>query len=113
MPTRTARVSPRTLPSEFGDSSNERLILAAVAKRNVRRARVQGRAPEAAPPSPPARTALLQSRQFWLGVLAAACVLIPLAIVGVVLAGADDSPERAALSPTPTPDVAKQAEQMS
>jgi len=48
-----------------------------MAKRSVKKARQ--RAP-AAPPSPSSR------RQFWLGVLAAAAVLVPLAVVGVVLA---------------------------
>jgi hypothetical protein len=57
-----------------------------VAKRSVKKAR--RRPPEAAPPAPPSR------RQFWLGVLVAALVLIPLAAVGVVIAsGSDETPQ--------------------
>jgi hypothetical protein len=60
-----------------------------VAKRSVKRARQRegnGRRPEpaAARPARPGRS------QFWLGVLVAAAVLIPLGVVGVVLASGDD-----------------------
>jgi len=57
-----------------------------VAKRSVKKARQ--RPPEPAPAAPPSR------RQFWLGVLVAALVLIPLAAVGVVIAsGSDETPQ--------------------
>jgi hypothetical protein len=78
-----------------------------VAKRKVRQARIRGRAPS--PPNPPAKpasTSASSSRQFWLGVLAAACILIPLAVVGILVAsGGDDGPstEQAARSQTPEP----------
>jgi hypothetical protein len=56
-----------------------------VAKRSVKKARQ--REPVPAPAEPPGR------RQFWLGVLVAAAVLIPLAIVGVIVApGGDEAP---------------------
>jgi hypothetical protein len=79
-----------------------------VAKRKVRQARVQGRAPGPPAPTPPAKptgTSTFSSRQFWLGVLAAACILIPLAVVGALVAGGDDAPstEQAARSQTPEP----------
>jgi hypothetical protein len=57
-----------------------------VAKRSVKKAR--RRPPEPAPAASPSR------RQFWLGVLVAALVLIPLAAVGVVIAsGSDETPQ--------------------
>jgi hypothetical protein len=57
-----------------------------MAKRSVKKARQRT---EAAP----APTAAVSRRQFWLGVLVAATVLIPLGIVGVVLAsGGDETP---------------------
>ena len=60
-----------------------------MAKRSVKKARQREPAP--APAAPPSR------RQFWLGVLVAAAVLIPLGIVGVVLAsGGDDPPAQTA-----------------
>jgi hypothetical protein len=86
-------------------------ILALVAKRNVRRARVQGRTtdtPAASPP--PARPTTFRSRHFWLGVVAAACVLIPVAIAGVLLAresagsGSTEQAARSRQTPEPTPE---------
>jgi hypothetical protein len=60
-----------------------------VAKRSVKRARqrddANGRRAE--PARPPSRGG---DRQFWLGVLAAAAILIPLGVVAVVLASGDD-----------------------
>jgi hypothetical protein len=67
-----------------------------VAKRSVKRARQResnGRG--AAPPPPPARPS---TRLFWLGVLAAAAILIPAGVVAVVLAAGDDEPAPAAAS---------------
>jgi hypothetical protein len=56
-----------------------------VAKRSVKRAR-QREGSESRPAPPPRPSA----RQFWLGVLVAAGILIPLGVVGVVLASGDD-----------------------
>jgi hypothetical protein len=58
-----------------------------VAKRSVKRARqreTSGRRPE---PAPATRAG---GRSFWLGVLAAAAILIPVGVVAVVLASGDD-----------------------
>jgi hypothetical protein len=81
--------------------------LAPVAKRKVRQARSQGRVPGPPAPSPkPTGGSTFSTRQFWLGVLAAACVLIPLAVVGVLVAGRGDdagSTGLAARSQTPEP----------
>ena len=80
-----------------------------MAKRSTRREREQGRQP--APPPPPTG---LNSRQFWLGALIAACVLVPLGIVAVLLAGGDDSPASvtASASPTPTPTAVSEQERL-
>ena len=81
-----------------------------MAKRSTRRAREQGRQPAPPPPPPPGRG----SRQFWLGVLVAACVLVPLGIVAVLLAGGDESPTpvTASASPTPTPTAVSEQERL-
>ena len=61
-----------------------------MAKRSVRKARQHqqnGAArPEATPAAPASR------RQFWLGMLAAAVVLVPAAVVGIVIASGSDEP---------------------
>ncbi len=77
-----------------------------MAKRSARREREQGRQP--APPPPPTG---LMSRQFGLGALVAACVLVPLAIVGVLLAGGDEPPAPATVSASATPTPAAESEQ--
>jgi hypothetical protein len=79
----------------------------AVAKRSDRRVRRQGveggttaPPPRAAEPAPAAYT----TRQFWLGVLAAACLLVPVAIAAAALAGGGDgsgSSGRGAAAATP------------
>jgi hypothetical protein len=56
-----------------------------VAKRSVKKAR-QRQSPAAEPTAPPSR------RQFWLGALLAAAVLVPLAVAGVVIASGSDDP---------------------
>jgi hypothetical protein len=78
-----------------------------VAKRSVKRARqreegANGRraAPAAAPPGP-------GRRQFWLGMLVAAAVLIPLGVVAVVLASGDDEAPASA-----TDEVQTEAERL-
>jgi len=61
-----------------------------VAKRSVKKARQQrpqgSAGSQAAPPQP-------SRRQFWLGVLVAAAVLIPVAVVGVVIAAGGSEPQ--------------------
>jgi hypothetical protein len=57
-----------------------------VAKRSVKKARQQQRHA----PARPAPAASPSRRLFWIGVLAAAVVLIPLAVVGVVIASGGD-----------------------
>lgn len=78
-----------------GDASR----LAAIAKRSVKRAREQGRPAPSTPP-PASRGSTFRSREFWLGALAAACLLVPVAIVAAVLATRDDS------QPTPSTGAA-------
>ena len=77
----------------FGVSSDEYLYSAPVAKRSVKRAREQGRAPKADPrataSSAPRPQASPGRRQFWLGALAAAALLIPCALLAIVLVGGD------------------------
>jgi len=63
-----------------------------VAKRSVKKARRQG-TPAAAPAAAPSR------RQFWLGVLVTAAVLVPVAIAGVLIASGSDAPAKDATSP--------------
>jgi hypothetical protein len=59
-----------------------------MAKRSVKKARQRTPAGPPAPASPPSL------RQFWIGVVVAAAVLVPLAVVGVVIAsGGDEQPE--------------------
>jgi hypothetical protein len=79
-----------------------------VAKRSDRRARRQASAAGGTAPAPRAsepEAAVYRTRQFWLGALAAACLLVPVAIAAAALAGSgDDSPsasERAAAAATP------------
>ena len=63
-----------------------------MAKRSVKKARQREHGatrPAATPVASPSR------RQFWLGTLAAAVVLIPLAVVGVVIASGGDTPSDA------------------
>jgi hypothetical protein len=62
-----------------------------VAKRSVKKAR-QGR-PEPDRPAAPQRG---PGRSFWLGVLAAAALLVPLGVAGVVVASSGDDPAPAA-----------------
>src|SRR5215212_8803929 len=85
-----------------------------VAKGNAQRARSQRRT--AAPPPPPPRPSTLRTRQFWLGVLAAAALLIPLGVIGVVLAGNGDAPsvpaQPATASPTTDPAVEAETERL-
>jgi hypothetical protein len=71
-----------------------------VAKSSVKRARRQR---EQAPPAPPAASPAYRNRTFWLGALAAAAVLIPLAIVAVAISasGDDESPAGAAATEDP------------
>ncbi len=89
-----------------------------MAKRSVRRARRQGvttgdhalstRTLE------PARPAF-RTRHFWLGALAAACLLIPVAVLAAVLASGDEAQptaERAAATPTPDPSVEREIERL-
>src|SRR5262249_20767042 len=64
--------------------------------------------PNAAESAPPPTT--LKSRQFWLGALAAACLLVPAGVIGVVLASGSEDPAASggALTSavkTPTPDA--------
>jgi hypothetical protein len=56
-----------------------------VAKRSVKKARQREGAQPQPAQAPPSR------RQFWIGAAVAAAVLIPLAVVGVVIASGDDS----------------------
>jgi hypothetical protein len=58
-----------------------------VAKRSVRKARQQAAPAAPEPAQAPSR------RQFWLGVLVAAVVLVPLGVIGIVIASADDDAE--------------------
>jgi hypothetical protein len=69
-----------------------------VAKRSVRRARQRERQRGEEEPQPhPVTPAGLRTRPFWLGALAAATLLIPLAILAVVITGGgDDKPPAAA-----------------
>ena len=65
-----------------------------MAKRSVKKARQQG-----APAEPPPRQEAPR-RQFWIGVVVAAAILIPLGTVGVVIAsGSDDPPPAGATDP--------------
>ncbi|HWK25959.1 MAG TPA: hypothetical protein VNS09_05310 [Solirubrobacter sp.] len=75
-----------------------------MAKRSVRRAREQGRPAPAPEPS-----AGGGARQFWLGALAAACVLIPLAVVAVFLAAQNDAAAPEAVAVTVTPSASEEA----
>jgi hypothetical protein len=83
-----------------------------MAKRSVKRERARGAAPQPPPPEPegPSR------RQFWLGVLVAAAVLIPLAVVGIVLAASGDEegggPPAAAATPVATPTAPPSTEEL-
>jgi hypothetical protein len=66
-------------------------MLLAVAKRTVRRARQRERERGGEEPRPrPATPAGYRTRPFWLGALAAAALLIPLAILAVVVTGGGD-----------------------
>jgi hypothetical protein len=69
-----------------------------VAKRTVKRARQRERHREQAPPPQPAAAPAYRNRTFWLGVLATAAVLIPLAVLAVVVSenGDEGSPTGAA-----------------
>jgi len=84
----------------------------AVAKRSDRRARRQagGAAPPRAPEPAPAA---YRTRQFWLGVLAAACLLVPVAVAAAAIAGGgdDDAPGAAATAEAPeSPEAAARRE---
>jgi hypothetical protein len=68
-----------------------------------------------ASPPPADRPSTLRTRQFWFGVLLAACVLIPLAVAGVLMAGdsADRGPtEQAVRSLTPEPTVESEQQRL-
>jgi hypothetical protein len=87
-----------------------------MAKRSVRRARLQARAPAkpAAEPAKPARG----RRQFWLGVLAASCLLVPVAAVAAVIArdgdgGGDPVPAAVQATATPTPSEVERLQEIS
>jgi hypothetical protein len=97
----------------FACSSVGHTYTCRVAKRSTRRAREQERTSRPAPPPAPAPPPTFKSRQFWLGVAAAACLLIPVAIVAAVLASGDDvqTPGRAAA--TVTPSASEQAEALA
>jgi hypothetical protein len=58
-----------------------------MAKRSVKKARQRQ---PAGPPAPP-QSAAASRRPFWLGVIVAAVVLIPIAVVGVVIASGSDA----------------------
>jgi hypothetical protein len=77
----------------------------AVAKRSDRRTRRQAAAAPAPPPqtdAQPADQPAFRTRQFWLGVLAAACLLVPVAVAAAALAGGgDDDPQAAATAAAP------------
>ena len=85
-----------------------------MAKRSDRRARRQGAAPgataapvKAAEPAP----AAYRTRQFWLGVLAAACLLVPVAVVAAAIAGGGDGePGTAAVATPESPEQAAKRE---
>ena len=72
-----------------------------MAKRSVKKARQQAAPAEAPPGQEPSR------RQFWIGVVVAAAILIPLGAVGVVIASGSDDPPAAAVT---DPDAEFQAE---
>jgi hypothetical protein len=73
-----------------------------VAKRSVKRARQRERdRGKEARPQPAAARAKLPNRSFWLGALAAAALLIPLAGVALTAAGDDESPASTASSQDP------------
>jgi hypothetical protein len=73
-----------------------------VAKRSVRRARQRERQPGGEEPHPqPVTSAAHRTRPFWLGVLATAALLIPLAVLVVVITdgGDEDAPAAATTMP--------------
>jgi hypothetical protein len=85
-----------------------------MAKRSTRRQRERASRP--APSSEPGAPA--SKRQFWIGVLVAAVVLIPLAVVGIVIASgdSDEQPLETAseqVEPTPTVDERSEAERLA
>jgi hypothetical protein len=89
-----------------------------MAKRSVRRerAREQHGTPKQSPSRPPAPAeshGTLRSRQFWLGVLAAACLLVPAAVLAVVLvSGGDSNGAAATSSATVTPSPSEEAKKL-
>jgi hypothetical protein len=73
-----------------------------VAKRSDRRARRQAGGAAPPPTAHEPAPAAYQTRQFWLGVLAAACLLVPVAIAAAAIAGGgDDAPGAAATAEAP------------
>jgi hypothetical protein len=85
----------------------------AVAKRSDRRARRQAAAAGATAPAAPVAEpapAAYRTRQFWLGALAAACLLVPVAVAAAAIAGGggDGEPGAAAVA---TPESEEQAAQ--
>jgi hypothetical protein len=86
-----------------------------MAKRSVRRAREQQRAPNAAasPPTPSSATGpAVPTRHFWLGPLAAACVLVPVTIVVALLAAGGDDPVTGRAAATVTPSASEEAKKL-
>ena len=86
-----------------------------MAKRSDRRARRQSAGGGAAPPpnvAEPATSPAFRTRQFWLGVLAAACLLVPVAVAAAAIAGGgDDEPQGAATAAKPeSPEEAARRE---
>jgi hypothetical protein len=88
-----------------------------MAKRSVRRERAREQhgtskqAPSRPPGSVPPRGAL-GSRQFWLGALAAACFLIPAAVLAVVLVAGDDGDPAVTAAATVTPSPSEEAKNL-
>ncbi len=89
-----------------------------MAKRSARKARTQDpqpRRPETTP-APQRRAAgdapLLRTRPFWIGVLAAAAVLVPLAVAAVLLLPGSDDDGASGRAPTATPAAEEEVERL-
>ena len=87
-----------------------------MAKRSDRRARRQAAPGGTAAPPPKVAEPAYRTRQFWLGVLAAACLLIPVAVAAAALAGGgSDEPgaaARAAATESPQEAARREAERL-
>jgi hypothetical protein len=79
-----------------------------MAKRSAKKARRQPHEPQQAA-TPPAEPSL---RRFWLGVLVAALVLVPLGAVGVVIASGSDEPSQPTEEQTLEQEIQSQAEEL-